>query len=88
MIAGLMSTTHTSSQTPKKPIISEFASLPNTEGMAGMFAGISNGTLFCMGGANFPNLKPWQGGTKNWYEDIYMLNQGGSWQKIHQKAQF
>ncbi|HSF44549.1 MAG TPA: hypothetical protein VLA58_01020, partial [Chitinophagaceae bacterium] len=45
-----------------EPTFKEFPGLPDTEGMAGMFAGQSNGRLFCMGGANFPDKKPWEGG--------------------------
>ena len=45
----LFSSPSTSQQMPE---IKAFPSLPNTEGMAGMFAGQSNGHLFCMGGAN------------------------------------
>lgn len=45
--------------------------LPQTEGFAGPFAGISNGYLLVMGGANFPNGKPWEGGTKVWYRSVY-----------------
>jgi N-acetylneuraminic acid mutarotase len=63
----------------------QVASLPNTEGLAGMFAGISNGSVFCMGGANFPNLKPWQGGTKKWYDNIYILKNDNSWEELNQK---
>lgn len=45
--------------------------LPKTEGFAGAFAGISNGYMLVMGGANFPNGKPWEGGTKVWYRSVY-----------------
>lgn len=50
-----------------------------------MFAGVSNGALLCMGGANFPDGKPWEGGQKIWYQDIYVLeNEKGEWQKTRQ----
>lgn len=67
------------------PIFKDFPSLPNTEGMAGMFAGSSNGQLFCMGGANFPDKKPWEGGKKIWYDDIYQLVDESHWIKLEQK---
>src|SRR6476620_4440358 len=67
------------------PAFKEFPGLPDTEGMAGMFAGQSNGKLFCMGGANFPNKKPWEGGKKTWYDDIYMLTDKNTWVKLDQK---
>lgn len=67
------------------PIFKIFPSLPNTEGMAGMYAGSSNGQLFCMGGANFPDKKPWEGGKKIWYDDIYQLVDDAHWVKLEQK---
>mgnify|MGYP000086895198 CR=1 FL=1 len=54
--------------------------LPNTEGFAGSFAGVSHGRLIVAGGANFPDKKPWEGGKKKWYDTIYMLDQpDGKW---------
>ena len=34
--------------------------LPDREGFAGMFAGISHGVSIAAGGANFPAGKPWE----------------------------
>lgn len=48
--------------------------LPDTGGKAGMFAGVSYGTLICMGGADFPNGYPWQGGKKKWHDDLYVYD--------------
>lgn len=42
-------------------------------GFAGMVSGISNGVLLVAGGANFPNGMPWQGGKKNYSNQIYVL---------------
>ena len=61
-----------------------FPSLPDARGFAGMFTGISHGSLFCMGGANFPDKYPWEGGTKNWDSKIFKLDPGGEWQKLDQ----
>nr|MBI1232293.1 sodium/solute symporter [Cytophagales bacterium] len=47
--------------------------LPDDEGFAGMFAGVSHGALICVGGANFPGKKPWEGGEKKWYDNVYVL---------------
>jgi hypothetical protein len=52
--------------------------------MAGMFAGESGGRLFCMGGANFPDKKPWEGGTKVWYDVIFGLREDGTWERMSQ----
>jgi N-acetylneuraminic acid mutarotase len=67
------------------PSFSEFPALPDTEGMAGMFAGKSNGKLFCMGGANFPDKKPWEGGKKVWYDEIFMFVDDQKWIRLDQK---
>ncbi len=59
---------------------SEFPSLPDQLGFAGMYAGVTSGTLVTMGGANFPDRYPWEGGKKKWYDHIYVLPEGGQWQ--------
>jgi N-acetylneuraminic acid mutarotase len=38
-----------------------------------MFAGVSGGALIVAGGANFPDKRPWEGGTKTWYSSIWAL---------------
>ncbi|RAJ99900.1 N-acetylneuraminic acid mutarotase [Larkinella arboricola] len=59
--------------------------LPNVQGrpnpgVAGAFAGVSNGALLVAGGANFPNGYPWQNGKKVWHATVYVLNKpDGSW---------
>lgn len=58
----------------------ELPPLPDRHGFASMFAGVSHGRLLAAGGANFPELPPWQGGTKVWYDTVYCLDHpGGSW---------
>jgi solute:Na+ symporter, SSS family len=52
---------------------SELPPIPDKEGYAGMFAGVSHDVLICAGGANFPDKKPWEGGIKQWYDNIYLL---------------
>lgn len=61
------------------------ASLPGGEGWAGMYAGVSNGMLFCFGGVNFPDKRPWEGGQKKWYDTIYMLQEGKDWVELREK---
>lgn len=58
----------------------QLPSLPDKEGFAGMFAGVSNSTLLAAGGANFPDKKPWEGGTKLWYDRVFALEKpDGEW---------
>lgn len=55
-------------------------SLPDKEGFAGLFAGVSNGALLVAGGANFPGAKPWAGGKKVWYDSVFVLEKpDGKW---------
>src|SRR5690606_34665825 len=62
---------------------SELPPLPDPAGRAGMFAGVSAGRLFCMGGANFPEGYPWEGGRKKWHNDVFMLEPGArQWQRL------
>lgn len=47
-----------------------------------MFAGSSREALVVAGGANFPEKRPWEGGTKIWYDDIWALDKpDGRWRK-------
>jgi N-acetylneuraminate epimerase len=47
--------------------------LPDAEGFAGSFAGVSNGALIVAGGTNFPGKKPWDGEAKVWYDTEFVL---------------
>ncbi len=54
--------------------------LPDKEGVAGAFAGVSNDALVVAGGANFPDRKPWEGGKKVWYDTVFVLEKpDGQW---------
>ncbi len=54
--------------------------LPDREGFAGPFAGVSNGVLVVAGGANFPDKKPWDGGKKVWSDAVFVLDKpDGKW---------
>ena len=52
---------------------SKLPSLPDVHGFAGPFVGTHNGALLVAGGANFPDKKPWEGGTKVWYDRVFVL---------------
>jgi N-acetylneuraminic acid mutarotase len=57
-------------------------SLPDKQGFASPFAGVSNGSLLVGGGANFPGKKPWEGGKKVWYDDVFVLEKPhGEWKQ-------
>ncbi|HWE02737.1 MAG TPA: hypothetical protein VG326_10035 [Tepidisphaeraceae bacterium] len=48
-------------------------SIPDREGFASPFAGSHHGALIVAGGANFPDKRPWEGGTKMWYDSVFVL---------------
>lgn len=54
----------------------QLADLPDVEGFAGSYAGVSNGALIVCGGANFPEKPLWEGGPKRWTDRIYVLPAG------------
>lgn len=58
------------------------AALPDKEGVAGSFAGVSHGALLVAGGANFPGAKPWDGGKKVWYDTVFVLEQPNAVWKV------
>jgi hypothetical protein len=61
---------------------SKLPALPDAEGFAGMFAGSSGGALLVAGGTNFPDKRPWEGGTKVWYDTVWVLEKPeGKWKK-------
>lgn len=48
-------------------------SVPDPEGFASPFAGVAGGALLVAGGANFPDKRPWEGGTKVWHDTVFAL---------------
>ena len=68
-----------SSHEPVLP--SEWTPLPGfpaPPGRAGLMAGSHGGVLIAAGGANFPDLPPWEGGIKQYYSDVAVLLPGAS----------
>ena len=57
--------------------------IPDPNGFASPFAGTSYGALIVAGGSNFPGKKPWEGGTKVWYDSVLALDKPiGKWERI------
>lgn len=71
--AGLSACAPNPMQCASIPGWSRLAPLPDAEGFASSYAGISQGALIVAGGANFPGKKPWAGGTKAWTDRIFVL---------------
>ncbi len=62
-------------------------SLPTPNiGVAGAFSGVHNGAILVAGGANFPNGMPWEGGKKQYSNEIfvYTKNKKGTLKRHHQ----
>lgn len=66
-----------------RPLSSAWRCLPDfprPPGVAAVVAGLSGGALIAAGGANFPELPPWEGGVKKTYDEIFVLPAGaGAW---------
>jgi N-acetylneuraminate epimerase len=61
----------------------ELPSIPDKEGFAGAFTGISGGALIVAGGANFPDKKPQEGGSKVWHDRAWVLETSdGPWRTV------
>lgn len=43
-------------------------------GVAGPVSGFTGNRLLIAGGANFPEQLPWKGGTKRYYDDVYLFD--------------
>jgi N-acetylneuraminic acid mutarotase len=56
----------------------QLPAIPDREGFAGSYAGASGGALIVAGGANFPDKRPWEGGTKIWYDRVFTLEPGAA----------
>ncbi len=62
----------------------QVAQVPDAVGFAGAYAGVSNGHLIVAGGANFPEgTRPWSGGTKQWNDAVFVLEENvGQWKEV------
>jgi SSS family solute:Na+ symporter len=82
-----LSAMYSRSQPPQGPIGKDFfhweqlSPLPDEDGLAGAYAGVSGGAFLLAGGTNFPGSgRPWNGGVKTWYDKVYVLERpGGQW---------
>lgn len=76
---------HSIANDSTKPYLqwTQLPAIPDPVGLAGSFAGVSNGALLVAGGSNFgTNGTPWNGGVKTWYDKIYVLEQPtGQWKE-------
>lgn len=62
---------------------SQLPPLPDPIGVAAPFAGVTRGALVVAGGANFPGKMPWEGGTKVWHDNVWLLEDPhGTWREI------
>lgn len=59
-----------------KPAWTALPSYPQAPGMAGNMAGVHHGVLIACGGANWPDLMPWENGVKKMHDTIFVLLPG------------
>lgn len=50
---------------------------PGHTGLSGAYIGTVGHSVILAGGSDFPGLKPWEGGRKEYYDDIYVLTGKG-----------
>lgn len=58
-------------------ILPPVASNPKSLGIAGAINGVTNNVFIVAGGSNFPDGLPWEGGKKNYYDQIFVLQKKG-----------
>ncbi len=62
---------------------SKLPDLPDAEGFAGSYAGVSGNALVVAGGANFPEKPMWEGGCKRWTDRVFVLpNPNAAWKEV------
>ena len=60
---------------------SQLSPIPDAEGFAGSFAGVSGGALLVAGGANFVGERWANSPPKKWYDSVFVLEEpNGEWQ--------
>jgi solute:Na+ symporter, SSS family len=55
------------------PALPPSAGQAKQPGVASPFVGVHGDALIVAGGANFPEKMPWEGGAKQWWDDIWVL---------------
>ena len=70
MLCGVM---NAAAEAAPKLTWTELPVIPDKEGFAAPFVGVSNGALLVAGGANFPDGYPWEDGRKVWYDSVFVL---------------
>ena len=58
----------------------------NQPGLAGALCGVSNNCLIVAGGANFEEGLPWEGATKVYHDEVFVLSAGDDHQWIEHQA--
>ena len=74
----------TAQQKPKYFTWLQGPAIPDADGFAGAYAGVSNNVFLIAGGTNFPgNTRPWTNGIKTWYDEIFALEElSGTWKMV------
>ena len=82
LVAFIMTPLALFASADSSPAWTQLPPLPDKLGFAGPFVGTHHGALLVAGGANFPDKHPWEGGTKVWYDSVFVLEKPeGAWKK-------
>lgn len=82
ILAGFLTSVSTT-VAQQKVSVTALPPLPDLHGFAGMFAGVSGGSLLCAGGANFPTKPLTEGGQKAWHDRVFALaERDGAWREV------
>ena len=82
LVPSISSSVSVAEKKPINPFIWSEIKLPDLppasgevkqSGLAGSFVGVHGDALLVAGGANFPDLPPWRGGKKVWWNDVFVL---------------
>ena len=75
-VLGLMMAASAAAESPSPPRMTwdRLPSIPNREGFAALFAGVSGDALIVAGGANIPGEKWSESYVKKWYDSIFVLD--------------
>lgn len=87
LLALTLGMTALSAPPPSTGSWSQLAALPDAEGFAGAFGGVSGDALLVAGGANIVGDRWGQTLNKVWYDDVYLLDRpDGGWRKVGKLA--
>lgn len=81
MVKALLALAIVMSASAELPIWEQLPPIPDPEGFASPFAGVSGGALLVAGGANIPGEKWKEPFVKVWHDRVFLLEEAGPWRE-------